>query len=121
MSRALLLLALCGCAGAQRHPAIAAAITGGVVGGLACEIDSPSRQATCAYITLGTAAFLGGIAALVTLIADTNEQQQQPDEEEEAIHTGTPPPPGELEDAGVEVDAAPAPVPVPVDAAPADQ
>src|SRR5262249_4723552 len=116
MKRVALLLALCGCAGATRHPAIAAAITGGVVGGLACEIDAPSRQGTCAYITLGTAAFLGGLAALVTLIANTNDDEQQAEQEPDALHSGTPPPPGLPDDAGVEVDAGPAAVPVVVDA-----
>ena len=121
MKRCALLLALCGCASAQKHPALTAAIVGGVVGGLACEIDNPAKQIDCAYVTAAAAAFLGGLTGLITTFTDTSAHEFAPDPEDEdqAIHTSTPPPPG-LADAGVGADA-PALDATTADAAPSDQ
>lgn len=113
MKRAALVLALASCAFSQKHPSIAAAITGAVVGGLACEIDNPAKQAYCGIIAGGAAVFLGGVTALVTLFADTSDHELTPifdhDDDEDGrprVHTSTPPPPVPV-DAGVELDAAP--------------
>ena len=115
MTRAALILALCGCAFSQKHPAITTAIVGGVVGGAACEIDNPGKQIYCAYATAGAAVFLGGIVALVYLFTNVDEHEMVIDDTDEAgaIHTSTPPPPGEQVDAGIDT----APV---ADAAPSD-
>ena len=109
MTRAALILALCGCAFSQKHPAITAGIVGGVVGGAACEIDNPAHQSTCAYTTAGGALFMGGLTALLLLITNAGDEHFEPEEDSDAVHTSTPPPPGEL-DAGVEVDAGAAPL-----------
>jgi hypothetical protein len=68
---ALFALAL-SCAQAVKHPAITAAVLGGVVGFGTCEIEE-GNHATCAAIGGGAALFLGGIAALVMLIAPAEE------------------------------------------------
>src|SRR5439155_12613739 len=96
--RLALLLALCGCGFTQKHPALTACIVGGVVGGLACEIDNPAKQATCGYATAAGAVFLGGITALVFLFTDAGDHEFQPEyDDPDTIHTSTPPPPGEID------------------------
>jgi hypothetical protein len=106
MKRFAVLLALCGCAQAQRHPAIAIGVVGAVVGGLACEMDDPAHQSTCAIIAGAVGAALGGITGLVTLFADTEDHTIPGDEDMEMegsairIHTHTAPPPEPI-DAGV--------------------
>src|SRR5690348_11966418 len=107
-----LLLTLCGCTLSTQHPAVVAGIAGGTMGFGACEIDGV-KSSTCGIVGGSTALFLGGIAALVTLIADTGAHDLPPDDElqpdSEAavrVRTHTAPPPV-LPDAGV--DAAPPP------------
>ena len=84
-----------------------------MVGGLACEIDSPEKQSTCGIIAGGAALFLGGIAAVVMLFAPAEDHELPPldddDDERVHVHTSTPPPPVPV-DAGVDaaLDAAPA-------------
>ena len=90
MNRLALVLALAGCAFSQKHPAVTAAITGAVVGGLACEIDSPAEQSTCGIIAGGAAVFLGGITALVTLFADPSDHELPPPSDEEEDEAGRP-------------------------------
>src|SRR5437879_6538862 len=55
---ATLVVSLAGCEFAVKHPPAAAAITGGVIGLGACELDGPS-QTTCAIIGGGAALLLG--------------------------------------------------------------
>lgn len=115
MRRVALLLALTGvfgCAQAQRHPAIAIGIVGAVVGGLACEMDSPAHQSTCGIIMLAAGGGLGVITGIATLIADTNEtsvtsgdDDMEMQGEAVRVHSHTAPPPVPL-DAGVVVDGA---------------
>jgi hypothetical protein len=110
MKRAVVLLALCGCAQAQKHPAIAIGIVAGALGGLTCEMDSPAHQSTCGIIAGAVGLGLGGLTGLVTLFADTNEHALPADDDMEMegttvrVHTHTEPPPVPI-DAGV--DAAP--------------
>jgi len=105
-SAACVFLIVLGCAAAQRHPAIAIGITGAIVGGLACEMDSPAHQSTCGIIAGAVGLGLGGITGLVTLFADTEDHSLPQDEEMEMqgsairVHTHTLPPPVPL-DAGV--------------------
>jgi hypothetical protein len=68
---ALFALAL-SCASAVKHPAITAGVLGGVVGFGTCEIEE-AGHGTCAAIGGGAALFLGGIAAIVMLIAPSEE------------------------------------------------
>jgi hypothetical protein len=72
------LLSLAGCTFAHEHPAITSGIVGGVVGFSACEFDS-AKHTTCVEIGAVTAAFLGGIFALVDLVAETNDHSIPPD------------------------------------------
>jgi hypothetical protein len=111
------------CEFAQKHPAVAAGIAGGTVGFVGCVTDSVDMS-TCAIVGGSAALFLGGIAALATLLFETNDTQPVPEDEEEEmtrsgaikVHTHTAPPP-------VVIDAGVAPVPVVpppvIDAAPA--
>lgn len=112
MQRLALVLALCGCAQAQRHPAIAIGIVGAVVGGLACEMNDPAHQSTCGIIAGAAGVGLGGITGLVTLFADTEDHSLPSDDDMEMegsairIHTHTAPPPEPM-DAGVDGQGAP--------------
>ena len=117
MKKIALLLALAACAQAQRHPAVAIGIVGAVVGGLACEMDSPAHQSTCGIIMLAAGGGLGVITGIATLIADTNEtsvtsgdDDMEMQGEAVRVHTHTAPPPVPI-DAGVPdsrpIDAAP--------------
>jgi hypothetical protein len=108
MQRLALVLALCGCASAQRHPAVAIGIVGVFVGGLACEMNDPAHQSTCGIIAGAAGLGLGGITGLVTLFADTSDHSIPGDEDMEMegsavrLHTHTAPPPEPLFlDAGV--------------------
>jgi hypothetical protein len=114
MRKLALLLALCGCAQAQRHPAIAIGIVGAIVGGMACEMDSPAHQSTCGIIAAAAGGGLGVITGVATLIGETNDTSAVSDEDMEMegsavrIHTHTAPPPVPMMDAGVpDVAAAP--------------
>jgi hypothetical protein len=105
------LLALVSCEFAQRHPAVTAGITGLSVGFLGCEIDSVDAK-TCAIVGGSAGAFLGGIAALATLLFETNDTEPATVEGDQEmtesgairVHTHTVPPPVEI-DAGI-ADAA---------------
>jgi hypothetical protein len=122
MKRLVMLLALAGCAQAQRHPAIAIGIVGGIVGGLACEMDSPAHQSTCGIIAAAAGGGLGVITGLATLIGDTNDHSVSSEDDMEMegtavrIHTHTAPPPVPIVDAGV-ADAAPIDSGTPIDSA----
>lgn len=113
MRKLALLLALCGCAQAQRHPAIAIGIVTGIVAGMACEMDSPSRQTTCLEISAAAGVSLGSITGVATLIGETNDTSSASDDDMEMegsavrIHTHTAPPPVPIMDAGVPDVAAP--------------
>ena len=118
MKRLALLLALCGCASAQRHPAIAIGIVTGIVGGMACEMDSPAHQSTCGIIAGAAGVGLGSITGIATLIGETNDTSAASEDDMEMegsavrIHTHTAPPPVPITDAGVpDAPAADAPVP----------
>ena len=110
------LLALGSCEFAQKHPAVTAGITGASVGFLGCEIDSVDTK-TCAIVGGSAGAFLGGIAALATLLFETNDTEPATVEGDQEmtesgairVHTHTAPPP-------VEIDAGVTP-PAPADAA----
>ena len=119
MKRLALLLALCGCAQAQRHPAIAIGIVTGIVSGMACEMDSPAHQITCLEIAAAAGVGLGGITGVATLIGETNDTSASSDDDMEMegsavrLHTHTAPPPMPMLslDAGVtDAPAADAPV-----------
>lgn len=110
MTRALLLVAaLASCDFAQRHQAVTAGVVAGAIGFGSCEMDDVAVK-TCGIIG-GTAALaLGGIAALVTWLADTTDHTLPPDEEITPtgalrIHTHAEPPPV-IADAGVDGTAA---------------
>jgi len=111
-SAAWVLVILVGCAQAQRHPPIAIGIAGAIVGGLACEMDSPSRQSTCGIISAAVGLGLGGITGLVTLFADTEDHTIPSDDEMEGsairVHTHTALPTVVLDAGPVAPDAAPA-------------
>lgn len=105
-------LALAGCAQAQKHPAIAIGIVAGVIGGLSCEMDSPAHQSTCGIIAGTVALGLGGLTGLVTLFADTSDHALPADDDMEMegsairLHTHTEPPPVPI-DAGVDAVISP--------------
>jgi len=107
MRKLALLLALCGCAQAQRHPAIAIGIVGAIVGGMTCEMDSPAHQSTCGIIAGAVGLGLGAITGIATLIGETNDTSATSDDDMEMqgsavrIHTHTAPPPMPILDAGV--------------------
>ena len=110
MRRLVLVLALATASGScVKHPAISAAVTGGVIGFGACEIDSV-KVGTCGIIGASAAVALGGIAWLVTTLFDTEDHQLTFADDDELtpqggvkVHSQTAPPPLPL-DAGV-VDA----------------
>lgn len=111
MRKVAVLLALLGCAQAQRHPAIAIGIVGAVVGGLACEMDGPAHQSTCGIIMVAAGGGLGVITGLATLIGNTNDTSvTSGDDDMEMengavrVHTHTAPPPVPLD---ASVDSAP--------------
>jgi hypothetical protein len=107
------LLAVGSCEFAQKHPAVTAGITGASVGFLGCEVDSVDVK-VCAIVGGSAGAFLGGIAALATLLFETNDTEPAQVEGEQEmtqggairVHTHTAPPPVEI-DAGVAADAGP--------------
>ncbi|MGE5187321.1 MAG: hypothetical protein ACM31C_34975 [Acidobacteriota bacterium] len=125
MQRLVLVLALApalvvGSGSCVKHPAVSAAIAGGVIGFGGCEIDSV-KVGTCGIIGASTAVALGGIAWLVTTLFDTEDHAITFSDDDELtpqggvkVHTQTAPPPLPI-DAGVP-DAAPpigdAPAPV---------
>ena len=120
MRNIALLLEMAGCASSPRHPAIAIGIVTGIVGGLACEMDSPAHQSTCGIIAGAAGVGLGTITGLAPLIGEPNDTSAAAEEDMEMegsavrIHTHTAPPPVPLLDAGapaVPLHAAPAPVP----------
>ena len=107
-SAACVFVFLAGCASAQRHPALTIGIAAAIVGGLACEMDSPAHQSTCGIIAGAVGVGLGGLTGLVTLFADTQDHTIPGDEDMEMegsavrIHTHTAPPPEPVpSDAGV--------------------
>jgi len=100
------------------HPALTVGIGGGAVGLASCEIQG-GRQETCGIITGIVGLGLGGLAWLVTTLADTNAHELPPDDEmlpdgAVRVHTRTELPPVPL-DAG-SPDAAMADAAVPVTA-----
>lgn len=117
MRRALGLVALlgvCGCAFAQKHPAVTiGAVAGTMTLGL-CSLNV-SDKTDCLIAGGAAGVGLGAITGLVMLIANTNAPEPDPylDETDSRYQSVTPPPPGlppELRaDAGV-------PMPVAVDA-----
>src|SRR5512143_3268155 len=127
MKRAVLCLALLGlgnCAFAQKHQAVTIGIVAGTVAWGTCEMNIDSQK-TCGIIGGSAALVLGWITALVTLLANTNEQQQPDpylqDENNRTYENVTAPPPGLPQGPpGMPVDAGVPPVPVPADAAAGD-
>lgn len=112
--RWLAILALAATLSCAKHPALTVGIGGGAIGLVSCEMQG-SKQSTCGIITGIVALGLGGLAWLVTSLADTNAHELPPDDEmlpdgAVRVHTHTELPP-------VVLDAAPA-APAPVDAAP---
>ena len=105
MKKVAVLLALIGCAQAQRHPAVAIGIVGAVVGGLACEMDSPAHQSTCGIIMVAAGGGLGVITGIATLIGNTNDTSVTSGDDEM-----------EMENGAVRVHTHTAPPPVPLDA-----
>ena len=92
------------------HPALTVGIGGASVGLASCEIQG-GKQETCGLITGIVGLGLGGLAWLVTELADTNAHELPPDDEmlpdgAVRVHTRTELPP-------VPVDAG---VPAPIDA-----
>jgi len=113
MKRALLMVALIVLGATQltcaNHPALTVGIGGGAIGLGSCEIQG-GAQSTCGIITGAVALGLGGLAWLVTELADTNAHELTGDDEmlpngAVRVHTHTDLPPVPL-DAGVP-DAAP--------------
>ena len=97
----VVLLALATCA---KHPAVTVAVGAGSIGLITCEANGASQEA-CGIITGSVVLFLGGLAWLVTTIADTDAHELPPDEEltpqgTVKLHTHTDLPPVPL-DAGV--------------------
>ena len=98
------------CGFAVRHPAITAAIVGGVVAGATCEISTHNssggggREGACAIVTGAAGVGLGAIVAAAIYFGGDGHTiliQDPPAEPEPPIHTFKHAP-----DAGVEVDAA---------------
>jgi hypothetical protein len=113
VKRAVLCAALVAmsCESAAKHPGITIGAVTGTMGFGLCSL-SVSATGTCAIVGGAAALALGGITALVTLIADTNASEPDPylDDKSHVYDYITAPPPGLPVDAGV--DAAPvAPVP----------
>lgn len=132
------LLGLSSCESAAKHPGITIGAVAGTIGFGTCEL-SVERLGVCGIVG-GTAALaLGGITALVTLLANTNAPPEPDgDLDEEGRPRGSttegppglpawmmdggvapPPPPGVRIDASVDVSIGDAGVPV-VDAARSD-
>jgi hypothetical protein len=92
----LALVTLVSCESAARHPAITIGTVAGTIGFGTCEI-SVEKLGTCGIIG-GTAALaLGGITALVTLLANTNAPEEPTgdlDEEGRPRGSTTEEPPG---------------------------
>ena len=123
MKRALVVLALvslAGCESAAKHPAITIGTVTGTMGFGLCEL-SVAELGTCAIVGGAAALALGGITALVYLLADPNAQPEDPAQEESPREYVTEPPPGlpawMQTDAGVPPVASDAAV---LDAAPVD-
>ncbi|MEP6864619.1 MAG: hypothetical protein ABJE66_28620 [Deltaproteobacteria bacterium] len=106
------------------HPALTVGIGAASVGLVSCEIQG-GKQETCGLITGIVGLGLGGLAWLVTELADTNAHELPPDDEmlpdgAVRVHTRTELPPVPF-DAGV-IDAPGAALhdAAPADAAPGD-
>jgi len=87
-----------------KHPALTVGIGGASIGLASCEIQG-SKQSTCGIITGIVGLGLGGLAWLVTELADTNAHELPPDDEmlpdgAVRVHTHTELPPVPL-DAGL--------------------
>src|SRR5690349_6385848 len=96
MKRALVVLALvslAGCESAAKHPAITIGTVTGTMGFGLCEL-SVADVGTCAIVGGAAALALGGITALVYLLADPNAQPDAPVQEEAPREYVTEPPPG---------------------------
>jgi hypothetical protein len=125
MRRAVALVAcvaLCGCAFAQKHPAVTiGAVAGTLTFGLcSLNVDDTGK---CAIVGAAAGVGLGGITGLVMLFANTNAEETDPDldETDPRYQSVTPPPPGlppelmvdagvampVVVDAGIPADAAP--------------
>jgi hypothetical protein len=110
MIRALAVVAVALGLSCANHPALTVGIGAGSIGLLSCEVQG-SKQETCGIITGAVGLGLGGLAWLVTTLADTNAHALPTDDEmlpdgAVRVHTRTELPPVPL-DAGV-IDA-PAP------------
>lgn len=126
MNRAVVVaacLALCGCAFAQKHPAVTiGAVASTLSFGLcALNVDDLGK---CAQVGAAAGVGLGGLTGIVMLFAKTNGDEPEPDLDatDPRYQSVTPPPPGLppelMVDAGV---AEPVAEPVAVDAGiPAD-
>lgn len=102
----VVLVALAACA---EHPAITVGVGAGSIAAITCEANGASQEA-CGIITGSVVLFLGGLAWLVTTLADTDAHMLPPDEEltpqgTVKLHTHTDLPPVPL-DAGMPPDAA---------------
>jgi hypothetical protein len=74
MKRLALVAALSSCAFATKHPGITVGLAAGSIGFVGCELNV-ERHGTCALIGGTVGLVLGGIAGLVTLLADTGDHQ----------------------------------------------
>lgn len=107
MIRAALVVAFALSLSCANHPALTVGIGAGSIGLLSCEVQG-SKQETCGLITGAVGLGLGGLAWLVTELADTNAHQLPTDDDmlpdgAVRVHTHTELPPVPL-DAGV-IDA----------------
>jgi hypothetical protein len=102
------LISLSGCESAAKHPAITVGTVAGTMGFGLCEL-SVAELGTCGIIGGVAALGLGGITALVTLLADTTAHEEPATGETQP--GGTEGPPGLPEwmktDAGVPPQPAP--------------
>jgi hypothetical protein len=89
----LTLLSLVGCESAAKHPAITIGTVTGTMGFGLCEI-SVADVGTCAIVGGVSALALGGITALVYLLADPNAPPDEPAQEETPREYVTEEPPG---------------------------
>lgn len=119
--RWLAILAIASSLSCAEHPAWTVGIGGASIGLASCEIQG-SKQSTCGLITGIVGLGLGGLAWLVTTLADTNAHALPADDEvlpdgTVRVHTHTELPP-------VPLDAGPADAAIPdapiADAGPAD-
>ena len=119
-----LALSTAGCGFAVKHPAAMAAIVGGTMGGLTCEIGTDfDEHAACGITTLGAAALLGGVVLLATALGGegntvlrTDPELEGQGEEPPSIDDG---PSGELPPGVEPVPTTPAPEPTPAPTTPA--